>query len=230
MSALSKYTDKLYFKQWTIGICRGDIGEIIRTKTFDPEIKWLFLDSFDRFIADPFLLNTPDGSIKILYEDYPFDDDYGKISVVSLDHEFKQSHYKMLLDTGSHLSYPFVFYEDGKTYVFPESSESGKLTCYEFDRDNETLIFIKNIIDLPLRDSTILKYRDKYWIFGIIAEGDTKYELYVFFSDNLLGPYTPHKNNPVKEGLDGTRPAGNFLVEGDIIFRPAQNCGNAYGE
>ena len=97
-------------------------------------------------------------------------------------------------------------------------------------RLTESLKFLKDIIELPLRDSTILKYGDKYWIFGIIAEGDTDYKLHVFFADSLLGPYTPHKKNPVSSGLNGTRPAGNFVEADGILYRPAQNCQTGYGE
>ena len=51
-----------------------------------------------------------------------------------------------------------------------------------------------------------------------------------FFSDNLLGPYTPHPENPVKSGLNGTRSAGNFIVVDGIVYRPTQNCKKEYGE
>ena len=78
-----------------------------------------------------------------------------------------------------------------------------------------------------------LKQNDKYWIFGTIKlkmERITDYKLYVFFSDNLLGPYIPHPGNPVKSGLDGTRSAGNFIEVDGIIYRPSQNCQKEYGE
>jgi hypothetical protein len=88
--------------------------------------------------------------------------------------------------------------------------------------------FIKDIIDLPLRDSTILKKDNKYWLFGTIGFTETGYKLYVFYSDSLLGPYTAHRNNPMKDGLDGNRPAGNF-IDGEL-YRPTQNCKNIYGE
>lgn len=230
MTFLSKYFAKLFFKQWIVGLCYGDIREIIRSKSFDPDIKWLYLSSFDEFHADPFFVVTGDKNLKILFEQLAFDDGYGKISLMTVDKDFNRLKQKILLDTGNHLSYPFVFYENNKIYIFPEASKSGKLTCYEYDPVDESLKFIKDIIDLPLRDSTILLYNDKYWIFGIIAEGDNDYKMHVFFSDSLLGPYHPHKNNPLKSGLNGTRSAGNFVEVDGVIYRPAQNCQNGYGE
>lgn len=227
---ISKYIDKLFFKKWTIGICRGKIDDIIRNKIFDPDINWLRLKSVDRFYADPFLLATNDGSIKILLEDYPYKENYGKISLMTLDQDYKLKTTKLLLDTKSHLSYPFIFNENNKTYIFPETAQNNKLSCYEYDPKNETMSFLKDIIDLPLRDSTIIKYDNKYWIFGTMSDNGLDYELHVYYSDNLLGTYNPHPANPIKNGLDGTRSAGNFITIDGIIYRPTQNCQNSYGE
>lgn len=227
---ITKYIDKLFFKQWSIGLCRGDIKDIIRRKTFDQNIKWLPLKSFDHFQADPFLLKTKDGNINILHEDFPFDDYYGRISVMTMDNNFREIKHKVLLDTKSHLSYPFTFTENNKTFVFPEAGHSGKLSCYEYDRSQETMNFLKVIIDLPLLDSTIIKKGGKYWLFGTLYGEDSHNKLYIFYSDNLLGPYTPHPQNPVKNSLNGSRPAGNFIEVDGVIYRPSQNCENQYGE
>lgn len=227
---VSKYIDKLFFKKWTIGICRGKIEDIIRNKIFDPDINWLRLKSFDKFYADPFFLATNDGNIKILLEEYSFKENYGKISLMTLDQDYKLKTKKLLLDTKSHLSYPFIFNENNKTFIFPETAQNNKLSCYEYDPKNETMRFLKDIIDLPLRDSTIIKYNNKYWIFGTMSDNGLDYELHVYYSDNLLGTYNPHPANPIKNGLDGTRSAGNFITIDGIIYRPTQNCQNSYGE
>jgi hypothetical protein len=227
---LSKYIDKLFFKKWIIGIFQGNIEDIIRSKTFDPDINWLLIKSFDKFYADPFLLRSKDGNSKILFEEYAFDDDYAKISLMTLDKSLRQANHKILLDTKSHLSYPFVFTENNKTYVFPEAAQSGKLSCYEYDPVHESLNFVQDLLNLPLRDSTILKHDSKYWIYGTLSENSSNYKLCVFFSDSLLGPYFTHPGNPIKSGLNGTRSAGNFIEVDGIIYRPTQNCKNNYGE
>lgn len=220
---------KLFFNKWIIGICRDDIKEIIRTKTFDPDINWIRI-KHDKLIADPFFLDSTNGNFKIIYEELRYKDYYGKISMMSFDQSFKQINHKMILDTKSHLSYPFVFKENNKSYVFPESKQNGKLSCYEYDPINESLNFSQNILDLPLLDSTILKHKNKYWIFGTISDNGYDYNLNIFFSESLLGPYVPHPNNPVKRGLDGTRSAGNFIEVDGIYYRPTQNCAIEYGQ
>jgi hypothetical protein len=229
-NGLSKYFDKLFYKNWTIGICKGDIKDIIRNRSFDPDITWLFAKSYDKYYADPFIIKSVDGTVKILHEEFPYATDYGILSVVTLDKDFKPVSYKTLLDTKSHISYPFYFTENNKTYIFPEAGQSGKLSCYEYDTVKETMSFVKDLIDLPIRDSTILKKDNKYWLFGTVGETETGYKLYVFYADSLLGPYTAHRNNPVKDGLNGNRPAGNFIEVDGALYRPTQNCKNIYGE
>jgi len=232
----SKYIEKLFFKKWIIGVFRADIKEIIRSKTFDPCIKWLHMGSNDKYYADPFILFPTDENIKILLEEFSFKNDYGKISLLTLDKKFKQVNKKALLDTKNHISYPFIFSENNKIYIFPEAGRSGRLSCYEYDPVNESIGFLKDIVDLPLCDASILKQNGKYWIFGTLSEIEpvteriTDYKLCVFFSDRLLGPYIPHPCNPIKYGLDGARQAGNFIEVDGVTYRPAQNCKKQYGE
>lgn len=227
---ISQLFKKLFVKQWVIGISQGSIEDIIRTKIFNPNIKWLELDTIDHFRADPFPLKDKNGDINIFYEDFHFDEFYGDISIMSIDKNFNQSNHKTILDTKSHLSYPFIFEENQHIYIFPESAQSGKLSCYDYNTDRRSLDFVKDIIDLPLLDSTIIKYNGKYWLFGTIGGKNSNSRLFIFFSDNLLGPYTPHKENPVKEGSNGSRPAGNFIEVDGNLYRPSQNCQNHYGE
>ena len=157
-----KYINKLYLKHWVIGLCRGDIREIIRSKTFCLSVKWFQFNSIDHFLADPFFLDSNDGHLSIFLEDFSLNDFYGKISLLTLDNNFERISQTMLLDTGSHLSYPFIFKENSKLYVFPESSHSGKLDCYEYNMSQRSLTFVGEILKLPLLDSTILFYKDKY--------------------------------------------------------------------
>ena len=225
-----KYTEKLFFKNWTIGIGVTDIEDVIRNKKFDPEIKWLFARDLSKYYADPFILHADGNQFTILVEEFSYKSDYGILSQLTLDRNRKLIKHKVLLDTGSHLSYPFFVTENNRTYIFPEAGMSGKLSCYEYDHQNECLIFVKDILDLPLRDATILKKDGKYWIFATINEGRSNYWLHVFYSDNLLGPYTAHRKNPIKSGLNGNRGAGQFIEVDGTFYRPTQNCINAYGE
>lgn len=231
MNLFNKIADKLFIKQWSIGLARVNMEQIISSKNLTPDYKWLPIGNIKRFYADPFIFKNTDGNINVIYEDYSVDDQYGKISLTSLDENFRPVFTKEMLDTGSHLSYPNVFLEEGKTFIIPESSKSGHVTCYEYDFANKQLTNAKNIIqNLPLLDSTILYYNQKYWLFATKRGDNSNSKLYIYYADKMGGPYIPHAANPVKNSLNGSRPAGNFIKLNGDIYRPAQNCAEYYGK
>ncbi|MBS1741500.1 MAG: hypothetical protein JST81_00580 [Bacteroidetes bacterium] len=232
MNLFQKITDKLFVKQWNVGLARVDMKELLSSNKYSPDFKWIPIDNVKRFYADPFIFkNGNDGEINVIYEDYSLDDQYGKISLTTVDKDFEPLHSKEILDTRSHLSYPNVFVENGTTYIIPEASKSGHVTSYEFDFDNKRLINPKNIIqNLPLLDSTILVHNNKYWLFATKRGEHSNSKLYIYYADKMEGPYIPHAANPVKNSLNGSRPAGNFIKMNGEIYRPSQNCAQYYGK
>jgi len=227
---ISKYYKKLCAIRWIIGFSRCDIAEIIRSGNFEPEIKWMKIPNIKKFFADPFICSINGKVINVLYEEFLISENYGIISSLQVDDSFQIIDNKILLDIKKRLSYPFIFNEDGKTYVLPEASRTGKLSCYEYEHQTRSVRFVKDLIHAPLLDSTILKYNEKYWVFSIQNMNDINYELLIFHSDNLFGPYQAHLKNPVKVGLNGLRPAGDFIKVDGSVYRPAQNCERSYGE
>ena len=231
MNVFDKITDKFFRKQWNVGLARIDINELFTNKDYSPNYKWLPINGNERFFADPFLIKSPDGKISVLYEDFHVDDQYGKISLVTVDEQFKPVYAKVLLDTRSHLSYPTVYEKDGKTYIIPEASKSGHVTLYEYDHATKSLINQKNIIqNIRLLDTTILYYNDKYWLFATKRGEFSNSKLYIYYANSFEGPYIPHAANPVKDSLNASRPAGNFIIRDGQIFRPTQNCAEYYGK
>jgi hypothetical protein len=226
----NKLISKLYLKRWVIGITHGDIKEIIRTKTFNQDIKWLPIESKSHFFADPFILESRTGITKIIFEDFSVVNNYGNISLMTLDRNLKEIRRKVLLDTKSHLSFPFIFTDDSKMYVIPESVQSGRLSVYEYDPLTETMRFIDHLLPYALYDPVLIWKDGKYWLFGSIFENREVYKMHIFYSDRITGPYIPHPGNPVKSGLDGIRGAGHIIEVDNELYRPAQNCANSYGE
>jgi hypothetical protein len=229
MSFVKKYSDKLYLKQWGLGFLRGNIADIIRNKKTDLSFDWLSLEDKGISQADPFIFKTDDGRINILFESVSTLSLDGKISLMVCNEQLDPIFQKVILETKEHLSYPFVYKENGRIYVFPENAFSGSLNCYEYDQAQRSFIHKKEIIKAPLLDSTIIKYDNKYWLFATML-GAGNSDLHIYYSDSLFGTYVPHAGNPVKQMLDGARPAGNFIEVDGAIYRPAQNCSNYYGE
>jgi hypothetical protein len=209
---------------------KGDIRDIIREKKTALSIQWIPIADKNLSYADPFIVNGTDGNVQVLYEQmtsYKMD---GHIGLLVFDKAFSILEQRKILDTGSHLSYPFIFRENGQTFIFPENALGGALNCYEYDEKNKTLINPINVLDLPVLDSTILKYDGRYWLFCTLLGDQLNSELHIFYSDQLKGSYTPHPANPVKTGLKGSRPAGDFIEVDGAFYRPAQNCTHYYGE
>jgi hypothetical protein len=230
MSFIKKYSDKLYLKQWGIGFMKGNLADIIRHKKTDLSFDWFTLGDKGVSKADPFVFKTDDGRINILFEyvsTYNLD---GRISLMVCNDQLEPVMEKIVLDTKDHLSYPYVFKENGKIYVFPENAFGGSLYCYEFDQERRAFRNRKVIMELPLLDSTIIKHDSKYWLFATMLGDSFNSDLHIFYADSLFGPYTPHIANPVKSDVNGSRPAGNFIEVDDAIYRPSQNCRNYYGE
>ena len=230
---------RFYYKfccvmQWNIGFAKYNIADIIREKRNDLKFKWFPIEENGKSYADPFIFRADDRKLHVIYEEFSMVDlkKYGKLALSILREDLTICCSKEILDSKTHSSYPFILSEDNKTYVIPESSQRGKVSCYQFDFVNKCLINERIIINnIPLLDSTILKYNNKFWLFATLA--DHKFDhskLYIYYADSLFGEYKPHIKNPVKHGLNGTRPAGNIITVDNEMYRPAQNCKKYYGE
>ena len=53
--------------------------------------------------------------------------------------------------------------------------------------------------------------------------------LYLFYADSPMGPWRPHRLNPVKVDVRSTRPAGRPFRHGGRLYRPAQDGAPVYG-
>jgi hypothetical protein len=219
----------LFLKQWSFGVANQSIEDIIRSKKMEQKFTWFPITNKYQFYADPFMFRTSNNQYCVLYEDYSYNEQYGKISMAILDEYNKPVSTKIVLDTKSHLSYPGIFIEDQHIYVFPEAGTSGKLSCYYFDEITKSLKLKSDIINLPLTDATLLKHNKKYWIFSTLKGENSNKQLHIFYSDTLFGPYISHQKNPVKNNINGSRPAGSFICVDNKLFRPSQNSDKYYG-
>lgn len=230
MSLWKRYADKLYLKQWSIGFTKGCIADIIKQKKGNLSIQWLSPENNKFSYADPFIFRDKNGGMQVLFESVSTTGLDGKITLMNIDEDLKPVSQKTLLETEAHLSYPFVYRENDKIYVFPENAFSGSLFCYEYDAAKKTLINKKEIIKQPVVDATITKHEGKYWLFCTMVGASRNSDLHIFYADNLMGPYSPHTANPVKKNLHSARPAGSIVEVDGQLYRPSQNCTSFYGE
>ncbi len=79
-------------------------------------------------------------------------------------------------------------------------------------------------------DPSIIFHHGKWWLFCTNAEHrGADLRLYIFHSDALKGPYTPHEMNPVKTDICSARSAGHLFRIGTQLFRPSQDSSKGYG-
>jgi hypothetical protein len=230
MTRLFNFIDKLYLKQWKIGIAKGNINVLFESGLKHTTFKWYPVSKYYHLHADPFILKSKRGEYLVFFEKLCKKEGFGKIFLKTLNHNLEITDIRELLNHGNHLSYPFIFIENDKTYIIPESSEDNNVYLYQFDDVNKKLInpviIIKN---QPLIDCTLLKYKNKYWIFATEKGKNSNCDLHIYYSDQITGPFNKHKLNPVKSNLYGSRSAGKIFTSNNEIFRPSQNCVESYG-
>jgi hypothetical protein len=191
----------------------------------------LIMPPSDRFYADPFLFKK-DGKTFLFLEDLRYSEGRALISYCELSSDGTPGPVIEVLRRPYHLSYPFLFEENGEIYMIPETKGNRTVELYRAT-DFPTKWTLETILlsDIYAVDATIQKIGVKYWMFVGISNGRYSNcdELGIFFSDALKGPWTPHPANPVVSDVRSARPAGAFFYDQGRLIRPSQDCAKAYG-
>jgi len=186
----------------------------------------------DRDWADPFVLEK-NGRWFVFFEELPYAARKAHISVIEIDAAGRWSKPVRVLERDYHLSYPFVFEEDGDLYMLPESAKNRTLElwrCVDFPtrwRLERTLMEGVRMVD-----ATLHRAAGRWWLFANCAPGDSRIyddELNLFHAERLDGDWQPHPANPVKSDARCARPAGRLFSRDGALFRPAQVCVPRYG-
>jgi hypothetical protein len=185
----------------------------------------------DRFWADPFPVEH-EGRRFIFVEEFLFQTNRGRISMFEIDDKGSAHGPTTVLERDYHLSYPFVFEWNGCHYMIPETHESGQIELFraaafpyqwEFDR-----VLIPEVRAV---DVTLAQIEKRWWMFASVANDPELPwdELHLYYADSPFGPWTPHRENPVKSDARNSRPAGRLFRWKGKLYRPAQNCAPRYG-
>jgi len=190
----------------------------------------------DRFWADPFPVCCGD-RYYVFVEQYLYQERKAHIAVLQVGRDGSWTHPVPVLERPYHLSYPFVFQWRGDYFMYPEARASGAVELYRatsfpfaWELEGRVLANVRAV------DPTLTEIDGRWWMFANVArEGMSDPscwddELHLFHAPTPLGPWTPHRRNPVKSDLRGARPAGRlYRVNGDL-YRPAQDCSERYGQ
>jgi hypothetical protein len=196
-----------------------------------PQGGWRELpDDGRRFYADPFPV-AENGHNYLFVEDFAHRLGRGVISVVEFDHSGPVGKPRPVLDTGSHLSYPFVFKHLGDMWMVPESSTAGTIDLYRAQPFPDRWVKEATLVSgLAASDATLFQHNGRWWMLATVRDGGASSDvLYVWWANNLLGPWQAHRRNPLLVDIGTARPAGRVVTRCGKLIRPFQDCRQGYG-
>lgn len=225
---LFKNFNKVFkFTIWNIGIVYQPIHDFLNNRK--PEVNYLPEPLKDKFRADPFGI-CKDGSITILFENFDYKVNKGKISCIEISNEDFNERIEEVFPFKLHMAYPYLFEYKKDIYCIPQIRGSYEIALYKskdfpFHWDKVSVI----VKDVNATDSTIFQYHGKWWLTFTDEDQESDLNLFLWYSEELLSKWNPHANNPVKTDVRSARPAGTpFLYDGKL-YRPAQDCSGTYG-
>ena len=232
LAARAAYHLCCHGSHWRIGWRFVEPGQDVWTRRNLSGPTWNVLpDPVDHFYADPFPL-TWKGRDYLFFEDLDQKTGRGIISVVAFDEAGRPGPTMPVLQEPWHLSYPFLIEWGGDIWMIPESSTNGDIAIYR--AKNFPLTWERHatlLSGLEAADATIIDHDGLLWMFAVVRDGVGGYSdtLGLWSATDLFGPWTPHPNNPVLVDDRTARPAGNLVRRDGKLYRPAQDCGPAYG-
>lgn len=214
---------------WNIGVAHCAPWDFL-----DParriEVTWFPRQPRHQYIADPFAI-TRNGTRYVFFETFDFRSERGIIQCCALDEALVPGPIETALSLPHHLSYPFVFEYGDDVFMIPESHEAGEVSLYiatNFPSAwSKERCLIPNFAGL---DCTLFQHGGKWWLAGTQYADPARYDLYLWYADDLFSDWLPHRGNPVKSCPRSARPGGKPFVFNEALYRPAQNCETTYGE
>ncbi len=231
-SKIIRYIDSLVlgarYGCWTLFIGEGDF------MTADlSALKPIKLPKRE-FWADPFIFEYKEEKF-VFFENYGYNTKRGKISCGKIENS-ELVDIQDVLDLKYHLSFPFIFEEDGMLYLMPETKENNRLElyrCIDFPGKWElhaTAFEGEKVVDAFFHNDD----SGQKWMFvnkqaAPFAPADS--ELYIYKVGSLqLNNLEPHKLNPVIINSRKARNGGAIFKFKNETYRPSQaNTDGVYG-
>lgn len=176
------------------------------------------------WLADS-LMYEDGGGAWLFVEAFDVKEGYGKLAVLPFD-SGAFGDFKLILDTGSHLSYPFVFNHGGKRYMIPESSAAGEIALYAADDFPFGWRKLATLLEGPYVDTSV--YGDGAgrvcgYSYQVEARESIRFTLEM---DSLA--LAIEKRTHDSDGL--LRPGGRVVRENGELLFPTQNNRYFYGQ
>lgn len=220
---LKKINTKVFgirYDCWTLFIGKGDF---LSSTLF--KLKPVKMPK-NEFWADPFIYKYKNENY-IFFENYSYKSKLGKISCGKIKGN-QLIEITDVLDLDYHLSFPFIYEEDGNIFLIPETNANNRLEvyiCLAFP--NKWKLYSTAFEGEKVVDSHIFKdHNNQKWLFvnkkaNINCPGVA--ELYIYKFDDLnFNNLQSHKENPVIISSKSARNAGSIFSYKNEVFRPSQ--------
>jgi len=178
-------------------------------------------------LADPFVVEDK-GRNWLFVEEIPAASVKGHLSVIELGSDGAFSKPVPVLEKPYHLSYPFVFRDQGEFFMLPETSgnctiELYRATKFPFEWTPHKVLFS----NVRAVDTTPLFLDGIWYLFTTSARHG--HETFLFWSKALDGEWHYHPRNPICSDVRRARGAGPVFRSHGTLIRPAQDCSVRYG-
>lgn len=210
-------------EDWVVGIVKKE--DFNENSNFR-KVHWLLRPDQHSYTADPFIIDFEEDTL-VFFESYSYATERGHISMAKASEHFDK--YYDVLKSDLHFSFPSVFVYENQLFMIPECYESNGIQLYQYDYEINKMIFKQTLLEGVAAVDPVLYKKDNYWWLFFTEKNQPSVHLQIWFSENMHGPYQPHFNNPVKSDIHSSRPAGMLFEKDGKLFRPAQDCSEAYG-
>jgi hypothetical protein len=216
---------------WRVGWRFVNGPDLIDLRAHPPDGWRVLPDDRLRFYADPFPF-VKGGRTYLFVEEFEYRLGRGVISAVEFGDAGPIGTPCPVLQTGWHLSYPFIFEHRGETWMVPESCATATIDLYRAASFPDCWVKTATLVSgMVASDATLIEHAGRWWMFAVVRDGGGSYSdtLHLWSARDLFGPWTPHRRNPVLIDSATARPAGRIVERGGKLVRPVQDCRDRYG-
>lgn len=215
--------DRITRDRWEIGFVEGGMAAVMGDCPL--QIRWLKHAYRDRWFADPFVLEVTDNEIQLLVEEFCYESGKGRIAKLTVDKKtYELKSISVMLELPTHISFPAIWRENERVFIYPESWKSGRLSLYEIKDGRCDPTKGEMLCEESMADAIITERFGKRQLFSV-KEND-KLRIYNYNSQkqcfvlSYVKPFSKYT----------ARNAGDFFEYDGEVYRPAQVCENRYGE
>lgn len=205
--------------EWNIGILHQPITSLLADGN-STNVRWLSHPSQGSHRIEPFGYIAPDGQLNVLYRKMRQDGSPDGIARIRPKGDGVLKRSRAMLSTSASLGYPFIVQRSDGAYVVIGYPHQRRTELFRVAGTNDGLDHVKTLLDAALVNPTCVEHQGRWWLLGTDVDAPDGV-LHAYHAMNFDGPYTPHRDDPVKMAGSKCRPAGTFFLHEGALWRPS---------